>query len=80
MSEQETTWRKLKKCQICGQDIKSDILYQGDYDQINLSIVWPEQNLDLDGHKICLENINELIIKPNRVAYLDSIEKYIKNN
>ena len=55
-----------KLCKICGQDIKSDVLYEGDYDQINISVIWPGDNLDLDGHKTCLENINKLVVIPNR--------------
>lgn len=56
-----------KKCKICDRGIESDTLYKGDYDQINISVIWPGDNLDLDGHKICLENINKLVVIPNRV-------------
>ena len=56
-----------KICKICGQEIKSNILYEGDYDQINISAIWPGDNIDLDGHKICLENINKFVVIPNRV-------------
>jgi hypothetical protein len=65
-----------KKCKICGQEIKSDVLYEGDYDQINISAIWPGDSLDLDGHKICLENINRLVVIPNR----DKVESLLLNN
>ena len=54
------------KCKICNQEIKSKTLFEGDYDQINISVLWPGVNIDLDGHRVCLENIDKYIIKPNR--------------
>ena len=69
-----------KLCKICGQEIISGILYEGDYDQINISVIWPGNNLDLDGHKTCLENINKLVVIPNREKVELIIQKeYDKN-
>jgi hypothetical protein len=61
----------MRKCKICGRDIESDVLYKGDYDQINVSTIWPGEVLDMDGHRTCLNNINELIIKPNRDRFVE---------
>lgn len=58
------------KCKICGNEINSDVLYQGDYDRINISVIWPGDNVDLDGHKVCLENVNKLVVVPNRSKVL----------
>ena len=56
------------KCPICNKDIDSDVLYQGDYDQINASALWPGgERLELEGHKTCLQNINELVVIQNRL-------------
>ena len=56
------------RCSICNGDIESEILYKGDYDQINASAIWPGgENLDLDGHKTCLENVNRLVVIQNRL-------------
>lgn len=56
------------KCSICNKDLESDVLYKGDYDQINASALWPGgDNLDLDGHKTCLENVNKLVVIQNRL-------------
>lgn len=55
-----------KKCKICEREIDSNILYSGDYDQINISAIWPNDNQPLDGHKVCLENIDRLVVIPNR--------------
>jgi hypothetical protein len=67
-----------KICKICNKEIESDVLYKGDYDQINISVLWPGDNLDLDGHKICLENINKLIVIPNRIKVEPFMEEYLR--
>jgi hypothetical protein len=55
-----------KKCKICGREIISDVLYKGDYDEINISVSRLDDGLYLDGHKICLENVNKFVVIPNR--------------
>ena len=57
-----------KACKICDGKIKSDILYKGDYDAINVSTAWAGESLTLEGHKTCLKNVNEFVIIPNRIA------------
>ena len=64
-----------KICKICGQEIKSVVLYEEDYDQINISAIWPGDYLGLDGHKICLENINKLVVIPNRLRVEQLMQK-----
>ena len=66
-------------CKICGQKIQSSTLYKGDYDQINISVIWPGDNLNLDGHKICLENVNKMVVIPNRSKVQPLMKKYLED-
>jgi hypothetical protein len=65
-----------KLCMICGKEIKEK---QGTFPlrewTINGAILG--ELIDLRGHKICLENIEKLVIVPNRFRLLE-IEKLLK--
>jgi hypothetical protein len=67
------------KCKICDQDIQSNVLYQEDYDQMNIATIWPGNDINLDGHKKCLDNINKLVVIPNRYKVDELRTKLMKN-
>ena len=58
------------------KEIESSELYKDDFDRINTGTVWPFKEHHLGGHKKCLENINELIVKPNREYFHEFLKKY----
>jgi len=55
----------MSKCQICGGEVKSNKLFEGDFDKINVAVTG--DYMALEGHKVCLRNVNNLIIIPNRL-------------
>lgn len=58
-------WGVRMKCPICGKEVKSKELYKDDYEQINVAVIG--NVIDLQGHKICLQNVNTLVVIPNRL-------------
>ena len=65
-------------CKICEREIDSDILYKGDYDQINVFTIWPMGHMALDGHKTCLKNIDKFVVIPNRHKVGPLLEVYLE--
>lgn len=58
---------KLEKCDICGLEVKPDESYFAGTKRwfINASIVG--EPITLEGHKHCMEQVNNLVVIPNRI-------------
>jgi hypothetical protein len=50
----------MKKCQICGKEVKGERL-----DQMNGAVIG--KYIEIFGHAECLANVNNLVVIPNRV-------------
>jgi hypothetical protein len=63
-----------KFCMICGQEVGEA---QGATSRwewtINGTLIG--KRIDLSGHKICLENLNNLVVIPNRLRLMGIIKK-----
>jgi len=69
-----------KICPICEQEVTGDQLYyNGELYEINCSTLWAIGYLPIAGHKRCMENINNLIIIPNRYMFCDFIDKELED-
>lgn len=61
-------------CQICEQEIEDDQLFDnGKLWYINASAI-QGYDLNLTGHKRCMENINKLVVIQNRIL-VDQVAK-----
>jgi hypothetical protein len=63
-----------KYCMICGLEVREvqDVSATWEWD-INGAVIG--ERIDLKGHKICLENLNNLVVIPNRLRLMEEIKK-----
>lgn len=66
-----------KYCMICGLEVREaqDVSTSWEW-AINGAVVG--EGIDLRGHKICLENLNNLVVIPNRERLMEKIKKMKK--
>ena len=62
VKREKTKAAKLKKCMICGQPVDKD--KEEDHWAINGAVAG--DFIEIRGHAICRENVNRLIVVPNR--------------
>ncbi len=65
---EKTIRGKNMKCQICKKEVKPTTEYVGDW-SINAAIVSGDF-IELKGHKVCCESVNDLVVIPNRMKLL----------
>ncbi len=57
------------KCQICEKEVKSKKMYEGDFDSINTAVLGVYTQLK--GHRVCLKNVNNFVVIPNRLRMIN---------
>jgi hypothetical protein len=62
-------------CMICGQKVEKDKRYAGEY-SCNGAMVGPY--FAIKGHPMCVENVNQLVVIPNRMRVI-RIEKRLES-
>jgi hypothetical protein len=63
-----------KYCMICGLEVREaqDVSTSWEW-AINGAVIG--ERIGLKGHKICLENLNNLVVIPNRLRLMEKIKK-----
>ena len=61
-------------CMICGQEVEEAQVATPRWEwTINGAVIG--KRIDLSGHKICLENLNNLVVIPNRLRLMEILKR-----